>query len=58
MMIPAVKKHTSVPPGKKILCSGLVMVVGTLVVGGALYCLLTQPHITANLTPQGPIGFH
>lgn len=58
MMTPAVKKHASVTPVKKILCSGLVMVVVALVAGGALYCLLTQPHMAANLTPQGPIGFH
>ena len=38
--------------------SGLAVLLIGLVAGGALYCLLTQPHIISGLTPQGPIGFH
>jgi hypothetical protein len=52
------KKLGSAEPGKKVLCSGLAVLLIGLVAGGALYCLLTQPHIISGLTPQGPIGFH
>lgn len=52
------RHNETTPMGKKILCSGLVTVLLALVIGGVLYCLLTQPHFISRLTPQGPIGFH
>ncbi|MGC8528930.1 MAG: hypothetical protein ACP5OP_01850 [Leptospirillia bacterium] len=51
-------KQGTADPGKKVLCSGLVVLLIGLVAGGILYCLLTQPQIISGLTPQGPIGFH
>lgn len=58
MRISADKTEAPAERGKKVMCWGLVMIVGTIVAGGILYCLLTPPPFLSGPSFQSPIVLH